>query len=33
MFTKLKELNAAFVVTPKKYPLFWFSAGAEKDQK
>ena len=33
MFTKLKELNATFVVTPKKYPLFWFSAGAAKDQK
>ena len=30
MFTKLKELFAAFVVTPNKYPLFWFSAEQQK---
>ena len=30
MFTKLKELNAAFVLTPKKYPLFRFSEEQKK---
>ena len=30
MFTKLKELNAAFVLTPNKYPLFRLSEEQKK---